>query len=380
MATDNPDPINTSWSSKGTLQDLHESHTKLSALHHDATARLNKLERRVNKLDSDDSDSDASSEASDLDDDYRLGFEENIIHEVRDVDFEHFKNRYTEKDGKYCIEVLVSGSDLYEQIRRELKRRDVLDSHDMKPGDTYDESDEKIIQRVRIQSPSVLFLLHSVLETEGSNGSFLWKGQNRLTFFRPFMWFIHAQERMRLKLEELQQKFSLRTSSHGIESSQTVAELVASLEQAVISEKPAARDGAAQSSEATPAVYEQQASEAGFKSLPKRVDRDVLEQALLKSYQTLLALRCYIDFVDNRIAAQAANYRESIPKTPLVRFQDLSYLFRVGELVYVSSSLLTPKIANGPPNIGRIRLLRKPDATATPSWQDDLIAVSAPLI
>ncbi|KAI0448830.1 hypothetical protein F5B21DRAFT_88493 [Xylaria acuta] len=366
MDANDAEPSDSSWASRAKLEELHESHTKLIGLHHDATARLNKLERRVNKIESDDdSNSDASSDASDLDDDYRLGYEENTIHEVRDVDFEHFKNRYTENDGKYCIEVLVAESNLEEQVRREMKRRGLLESDDLKPGDNDDESDEQIIHRVRIQSPSLLFLLHSVLENQHSNGSFLWKGQNRITFFRPFTWFVHAQEKMKLKLEELENQFTSNQSPPDAATRPTVAELIESSEKAAISEQQATSRKSAQDSEDIPAGNEQDAPGTGYKSLSKRVDRNILERAILESYETLLALRCYIGFVDKRIIPHATIYRHlDTPRPSLVRYQDLSYLFQVGELVYVAS----PGPLLDGPCIARVRDLGKPDATETYSW------------
>jgi hypothetical protein len=366
MATDNTELANLSRTSDGKLQDLHESHTKLVGLHHDATARLNRLERRIDKLESDDdSDSDASDKESNLDDDYLLGFEENVIPEVREVDFEHFKNRYTEKDGKYCIEVLIAGSDFEEQIRRELKRRDLLESDDIKTVDSYDESDEQLIHRVRIQSPSILFLLCSVLQHKQGNGSFLWRGENRKTFFRPFTWFIYAQEKMKCKLEELEQQFIHRSLSLSINTNQTVADLVTSLEQAAASREKAIGDRRAQAFEPIHSVDERDMTGKKLRPLPKRVERQVLEQALLESYQSLLALRCYIGFVDKRIMPEAAQYRcHTSPEPPLVRYRDLAYWFQVGELVYVT----LPRIGAGTqfitgPRIGRLRKMLKPDAT-----------------
>ncbi|KAI1126963.1 hypothetical protein F5Y10DRAFT_293311 [Nemania abortiva] len=366
MATEE---ISTPKSPNGKLQELHESHTKIVGLHLDATARLNKLEQRVNRLEDNDSASDTSSEASDLDD-YMLGYEENVVPEVRDVDFEHFKNRYTEQEGKYCIEALVAGPDFEEQVRRELKRRDLLEEDDMKPFDNYDESDEEIIHRVRIQSPSILFLLYSVLENGQSNGSFLWKGQNRTTFFRPFTWFIYAQSKMRLKLEELEDQFSNRPSISSVTSAQTVAELAASFEQATILDKSTSASRGASTSEATPAVHSRNSVGTLSKSLAKRVERNVIEQALLESYQTILALRCYVEFVEKRIIPQAATYRESSEPAPSsVRFQDLSYLFRVGYLVYVPPLPMNVQQVTGQP-IGRIREIEKPDATASSTPQN----------
>ncbi|KAJ8131176.1 hypothetical protein O1611_g2450 [Lasiodiplodia mahajangana] len=360
MASDTTtETVDASTSPNDKLQELQDSHSKILGLHFDATARLNRLERRVNKLDSgNESDSDTASEASDLDDDYTLGYEENVIPEVRDVDYEHFKNRYTEIEGKYCIEALVAGPDFEEQVRRELKRRDLLDQDYTRPLDNYDESDEIIIHRVRIQSPSILFLLHSVLEAGQANGSFLWKGQNRTTFFRPFTWFCDAQKKMKLKLEDLEKQFSHEPSSRSVGSIQTVAELAAFLEQAAIPGQGAPNIQGAQTSEAAPTAHSQNTTGTLFKSLAKRVERNVIERALLESYQTLLALRCYVEFVDKRIIPQATAYRNPDGPGPLsVRYQDLAYLFRAGELVYV------PSFGNSE-CIGRIREIWKPDATS----------------
>lgn len=371
MDPDATEPIGVSLSSKDKLQDLHNAHTKLVELHHDATTRLTKLERRINKPERDGgAESDAESETSDLNDDYMLGFEENVIHEVRDVDFEHFKNRYTERDGKYCIEVLVAGSDLDDQVRRELKRRDLLKPQDVKPSDSYDESDEQIIHRVRIQSPSILLLLHSMLEIEQSNGSFLWKGQNRTTFFRPFTWFIYAQEKMKLKLEELEQQFSHRPSSSTINKIQTVAEFITSLEQAATPDKNTTSGEGAQASEVAPVAYNSgkssQVLRTGSKSLPKRVDRRLLEQALLESYQTLLSLRCYVGFVESRIMPQATRYRIpsslSVQEPPQVRYEDLAYLFQPGELIYLEASITGPSATA--PRIARAQAVMKPNVSA----------------
>ncbi|KAI0966413.1 hypothetical protein F4678DRAFT_466486 [Xylaria arbuscula] len=369
MDTNKAEPIDSSWSSRNKIEELHESHTKLIGLHHDATARLNKFERRLDKLDSDTDDSDTASEAS-LEDDYRLGFEEKVIHEVRDVDFEHFKNRYTEKDGKYCIEVLVAGSNLQEEVRRELKRRDLLDSDELRPGDNDDELGEQIIHRVRIQSPSLLFLLHSVLENDYANSSFLWKGQNRMTFFRPFTWFVHVQDKMKLKLGELENQFSGTQFPPGAATWPTVAELVTSFEESAILEKQSVGRESAQDSEDKTAGIEQYAMGAGWVPLPKRVDRHILETALLESYETLLALRCYVGFVDKRIIPDATKHKRlDAPDQLSVRYQDLSYLFQVGELVCVR----IPGHGLDGPRIARVRQLIKPDASTLP-WGQDYIA------
>ena len=52
--------------------------------------------------------------------------------------------------------------------------------------------------------------------------------------------------------------------------------------------------------------------------------------------QTLRAMQCYTDFVDEKIMPLYHEY-EGTSKTK-IRFEDLSYLFRLGDLVYASPS------------------------------------------
>ncbi|KAI8632708.1 hypothetical protein F5Y19DRAFT_418592 [Xylariaceae sp. FL1651] len=376
MATDKTELASDPWVPRERFLNLHEAHNTLTGLHHDTTARLNKLERRLNrKLSFDsDSDSDASSEASDLDDDYKLGFEENVINEARDMDFEHFKNRYTEHDGKCCIEVLVAGSNLGEQVRQELKRRGTLKSDDDGPGDRYEDSDEQIIHRVRIQSPSLLFLLCSVLGDFNGQPYFQWKGQNRTTFYRPFTWFIYAQAGMKAKLEELEKKFSEVEKSADEHDTRTIAELISTLEQAPRSEN--SNTESPQLLRATTMGPEETISEGNSRSLARRVERNILERALLGSYQTLLALRCYVNFVEERIIPTATRYETSsaLPLAQEVRYQDLYDLFQIGELVHVVSPFRLPGVQPPPsPLIGRICDIFKPDATVQVSSQEDYV-------
>ncbi|KAI1856392.1 hypothetical protein JX265_011639 [Neoarthrinium moseri] len=282
---------------------LREAHDKLHELHNATHERLSGLERRVQNVEEgnrSDSDSDAGSDYSDVEDDYELGYEENTIPEVRDVNFEQFKNRYAERDGKFCIEVLVAGSNFEDQVRQELRRRGELHRDDAKPRANYDESDERIIQRVRIQSPVVLWLLHHVLDDQSGQ----WRGQNRTTFFRPFAWFIHAHERMAQKLGEFENRFSqVSPDADGETVKDTYCRLVGDFpdlqKQGGVEEVSTFKESTENTSKTA-----QERSHKRQKSLPKRVERDILEKALLENYHSLLELRCYVNFVEQRILPQ----------------------------------------------------------------------------
>lgn len=346
---------------------LREAHNRLHESHNATNERLNELERRVQKVEGSahsDTDSDAGSDFSDVEDDYALGYEENTIPEARDVNFEQFKNRYTDNDGKYCIEVLVAGSNFEEQVRQELRRRGELDREDAKPRINYDESDERIIQRVRIQSPAILWLLHRVLDEE----SIQWKGQNRTTFFRPFAWFVHAHDKMKQKLVEIEDHFS-KAPPDKMVVSQTVADTVASLPKPSY-HPPNWEGNESTSNETTSGIGAQDTPHKKHRSLAKRVERDVLERALLETYHTLLELRCYVEFVAKRILPHIDKFDDpNKPEARYVRYQDLWYLFPPGELVYNPAPIRRRGDVDNPPEeIGRLFYKWKPDATSTWRW------------
>ncbi|KAI1324566.1 hypothetical protein F5Y16DRAFT_423877 [Xylariaceae sp. FL0255] len=315
---------------------LHEAHTNLASLHNDAIGRINKLERRVNKLD-DNSDSDTSSEASDL-------------------------------DAKYCIDVLFTGSDLEDQVRKELKRRGELPEADDGQLDSYDGTDEKIIQRVRIQSPSVLFLLSHVL---GGN-KVPWKGQNRLTFFRPFVWFAHAHSGMKAQLSELEERFSDPQLITKEVETQTLSELVSYLESLEIGSQEPSNASATDSSHRPSDLMdpEQVTEKKAGESFANNVNRKILEQAILESYQTLLALRCYVRFVDERIMPDIDCYAG--PKAPdkSIIFPDLWSLFKPGDLIWLNKDLqfFNPSERVSHVRVARVHKIARPPAqTADPS-------------
>lgn len=343
---------------------LREAHYKLYESHNATNQRLNEIERRLQKVEDtsgSDTDSDGGSDFSDVEDDYTLGYEEVTIPEVRDVNFEQFKNRYTDKDGKYCIEVLIAGSNFEEQVRQELKRRGELDRDDAKPRANYDESDEHIIHRVRIQSPAILWLMHQSLNVD----SVRWKGQNRTTFYRPFAWFMEIHENMTKKLQELEDHFSAVPITQ-TNASLTIAETVANLSGSY--PHPPRRDSFRDSSILDEEISDNvdQASTKKHRSFAKRIERDVLEQAFLENYHTLLELRCYVDFVTKRILPHASKFKDpSKPEARMVRYQDLWYLFQSNDLVYNPTPFrMKGEVESRKEELGRICWIDRPDATS----------------
>ncbi|KAK8034124.1 hypothetical protein PG993_009119 [Apiospora rasikravindrae] len=352
---------------------LHEAHNKLHELHNDTNERLNQFERRLKKVESSRSRSRSSrastvSDRSDLEDDYRLGYEENTIPEVRDSNFELFKNRFGDEDGKNCVEALIAGSNLDEQIRQELGRRDPDSENDHKRRLNYDDNEETIIHRVRIQSPAILWLLSKTLEE--TNSRYEWKGQNRTTFYRPFAWFIYVQEKMKDELRKLEDHWS-STPFHEDMQKETVEETIVRLQQSVADETAQEPVTVNRKPELTSDTKDE-AQGIKHKSLARRTERTLLERALGENYHTLLELRCYTEFVEKRILPPTRRYQDpDKPEAQTIRYQDLWFLFPPGELVVASNSPV-PSIGGAftktETQIGRCLRREKPDATRAYGW------------
>ncbi|KAK7936021.1 hypothetical protein PG985_001516 [Apiospora marii] len=352
----------------------NKTQDKLYELHNDTTKRLKKVERQLRKVASSVSTStkpSTISELSYLEDDYELGYEENTIPETRDTNFELFKNRYGDHEGKNCIEVLIAGSDFDEQVRQELGRRGELDEDNHKRRVDPDEMDEVIIQRVRIQSPALLFLLCKALD----HPDLEWKGHNRTTFYRPFAMFSHVHNKMRDQCTEIEDYWFPRssTSNNLTEEMQmeTVEGTIARLRQA---------DPEGTAKEAVPvsenpelgSVTSDESNKPRKISLARRTERSLLQKALLENYHTLLELRCYLDFVEKRILPSTRRYEDAKkPEARKIRYQDLWFLFPPGELLVAKRFPSMPVFGGFDKDelqIGRCYRREKPDATATSGW------------
>lgn len=357
---------------------LLEAHNKLHELHNGTNERLNSIELRLQKVEASSSGSSslARSESSEEDDDYQLGFEENTIPEVLDMNFELFKNRYSDSDGKNCIEVLVAGSNLEEQVRQELGRRSELEDDDQKRLVNYDDdSDENIIHRIRIQSPAILWLLCKSLVDPHPNLE--WKGQNRTTFYRPFAWFVYAHDQMKEELNKLEEYWSTRECASTYltdeTKNETVEETVHRIEQTLAAEATASETASVHTEPDQMPFPAYDPEQHKQKSLARRTDRDLLQKALLDNYHTLLELRCYTEFVEKRILPPSRRYEDpNKPEARSIRYQDLWFLFQPGELIVTQRE--TSPLSGGNDihlndvEIGRLRGRWKPDATSITRW------------
>lgn len=330
--------------------------------------RLNGVERDVKKLKDEDSDYESDSDVdSEYDDDDRLGWEDMTIPDVRDANFERFKNRYTKEEGMHCIEVLMAGSDLNAQICKELHRREEFSLIQAGIRVDKDDLDEPWIRRVRLQSPGLLLMLDQIVEMDKTK----WNAQNRRTFYRPFSLFIFAQEAMREKLVALEEKFSDESLRISQSKNPALWKLVSGFREFKIRASEEQHD----STTGKPTVEGRiEMGASGQVSVNNDEDsspsslgewKSRLADALLESYHTLLELRCYVNFVDQRIIPQSQKFDD--PKSPgaqKIRFDDLYYLFRPGELVYWPATAQSDMMASPTREVFRLYGTDKPPATA----------------
>ena len=236
-----------------------------------------------------------------------------IIPEVHKCDLLHFKNHFNAADqGVYSVYVLESDSSLeQEEIQEERRLRQNLPknrsrakSNASKPTARLPSSgkpskstpknthgihtgsvDSKLISRIRIQSPAILLILSQIMQES-------WGSRPR-TFLRPFspLIYFHSQ------VEEVLKELELKWGQHD--------------DPDITARAPASADG----------TSEETADD----------EREPVDD----SAAALAELKCYVQFMRDEIMplySQFDNMNES--SNAKVRFHDLWYLFRLGELVY----------------------------------------------
>jgi hypothetical protein len=105
------------------------------------------------------------------------------------LDFEHFKNRYSETEGLAIIEVLCGHSQIAHEVVRETTRRarGKKDIRTPTPIPKFDlDGTSYWIQRVRIQSPQLIRLLSRLTGHHDE-----WPIDEPRTFFAPFRAFYY---------------------------------------------------------------------------------------------------------------------------------------------------------------------------------------------
>ncbi|KAH0443900.1 hypothetical protein CcaCcLH18_00726 [Colletotrichum camelliae] len=239
-----------------------------------------------------------------------------LLVSVGEFDFENFKNRWGEDARYHVVELLmasaksvheVSGEvferEKYEMDEKRLRhreRRRKINRNRPRPeaksksfvGDTW-------IQRIRVHSP---IILHYLLEaTEAPT----WDAEKPRVFFRPFKCLIHCHSHIKKTLQALQEKLADPT----LASQTTVCETIDGSDT-----EPKDGDISVGSVEL-------------MENDPKTGNVDLLTGPMAIEH-----LRTYVEFMDNKIMPMKNMFDNT--ENRMVRFDDLWFLFKVGDVLY----------------------------------------------
>ncbi|KAI9733084.1 MAG: hypothetical protein M1834_003630 [Cirrosporium novae-zelandiae] len=226
---------------------------------------------------------------------------------VKEMNFEHFKNRYGEDDGRHIIEVLKAGQNTLDEVNEERLRRKGRGKRNSKAKGNIGSS-STWIQRVRIQSEPVLCYFQNVAKVDG------WDTERPRTFFRPFKAFIHFQPKMRDALRILEERWG---EAENLDSLGLKEKAAAAIEQ-----------------------VEKRLNDRRLDNDDDDDESDVQEDDIrfrgpkMNSITALRHMRCYVEFIDNKIMPLYDLFKGTSQRK--IQFSDLWLLFRIGEIVYSS--------------------------------------------
>lgn len=238
------------------------------------------------------------------------------LSEVKKVDFEHFKNRFHEKNEAYAVEALVASASLAHDVNQEqLKRigtslpwmRIIESSEDeiVLPGGGW-------VQRVRINSQAVLgFLAKAAAE--------VWALDQPRTFLRPFRVLIYFQDKMKEALNELEQKWANTPGSQAAEDN---------VDHATVGTAQESPEASKTSNDVPMPSPDENFKAEKKTAVPGQQNVD----AFMGSYDTLKEMRCYVNFVDKEIMPLVDMFEATAKKE--IRFEELWLLFKTGETIY----------------------------------------------
>ena len=306
------------------------------------TENVNALEGGSQSLENNLSDSKSQTKVSDV--------KVPLIPEVRKVNFEHFKNRYSEKDGNYVIDALISGAKFHDEVQHLHKIRKRQSSKKFKEYAPQPSPiraiENKWIHRVRVQSPGLLWHLGRAVGED-------WPVHIPRTFFRPFRVFIYFQPRIKEILGKLEARYK---DTDEVKSPKEITSLPQELSNGQNTDVDTSEqftnttlnnDSRESTSETLVRIVKRNTEKILMNPKDRAdslqtdevdVDDDDVSEAgteeskYVHSMETLKAMRCYVDFVDAEILP-LYNLFDGTSRTK-VRFQDLWLLFKYGELVY----------------------------------------------
>jgi len=235
---------------------------------------------------------------------------------VRECNLAQFKNRFDPhgKDGRYAVDVLVSGILLPQEIHEEHRLRALLFEQRGPASSTrvvkdkalakavkmanttadlisQAQSKEKWPRRLRIQAPALLRILARVNREN-------WSDRPR-TYYRPFNSLIYQHPDMKRALKELEERWGSQLDG----------------------------DSPFDTGDANGRTDIDEASVSN--------SREDDEDSVDDSPEALACLRAYVKYIDENIMTEYHRFEDKdVFSNASVRFSDLWYLFRTGEFVY----------------------------------------------
>lgn len=227
-----------------------------------------------------------------------------VVSEVRECNYEQFYSRPAVNTHKvHCIDTLVAGDSLDEEAREFSETVAKVQSRRIeswKPDhvssrtatSNSEDNGKKWIRQLRINSRVVMDMLRCVCPNlKGYRG-------RPTVFFRPFQLLVSSHEEIKERLRSMTE-LNPDNSDGG--------------------STPNDSDGPLDSNQSRNSKWDDFIRKWGGKA-------DALDQ-----------LTCFVDFMDTRIMPDSRRYRDqssSLPKT--IRYEDLWYLFKPGDLIYVN--------------------------------------------
>jgi hypothetical protein len=260
--------------------------------------------------------------------------------------FERFKNRYSENEGFEIIEVLRGNHNTVREVAEERSRRKGWKKKrdpEVLPG--AGDGEGSWMQRVRIQSPSLLFLLAHI--SANGNG---WSLETPRVFFRPFRALYQYQPRMKesLRVLKLRLKDELQRQRSKTQSQTNLSQDNIQRHHSEAVERRPGRTP-------EPGENEDSDSEDDYKDGDDVDDEDDiagdivdLEDGLPEiagdTATAVKHLQVYIQFVEDHIMPMYKHFSGVTQRK--VRFYDLWMVFQPGEIFFASSVSDSPKFSN----------------------------------
>ncbi|KAI1116627.1 hypothetical protein F5Y14DRAFT_448786 [Nemania sp. NC0429] len=247
--------------------------------------------------------------------------------DVEWLDFEHFKNRYTEQDGTAIIEVLVGHSQIpqgisSEIVRRSRGKRDIR-TPTPKSKLVVDE-DSYWMERVRIQSSQLILLLSRLTGHRDK-----WATGRPRTFFRPFQCFYYFLPQLKECLQLLKAHWPAG-GGPTLSVGQTNAK--SNQKRDSIDSDPGDNRGPKASSNSSDDDSDSDSDDDGLAGLGPMTPEMAVSGDFIDSPITLAHLTRFIDFIEKHIVPMWR--RAAGTSQRKFRYSDLIMAFQPGDLLH----------------------------------------------